>query len=203
MISRRGFFGGAAALALSTVPAWASRGEREGEWVIGIIPDGRFTIDMVDINRIAPEFRRQDVGFKGPEGPGTIVIDVAARQLFWVKAGARAVRYGLSVGREGMGWQGSVTVGRKAKWPTWTPTANMRARNPKLPVRMAGGPENPLGARALYLFRDGLDTIYRIHGTNEPWSIGKAASSGCFRMLNQHVFELYAEVPVGTPVVVR
>lgn len=193
----------AAGLALGAGSARAARDLREGEWVIGIIPDGRFTIDMVDINRIPPEFHRQDVWFAGPEGPGTIVIDVAARQLFWVKRGGRAVRYGLSVGREGMGWQGAVVVGRKAKWPSWTPTASMRARNPKLPVTMPGGPENPLGARALYLYRDGRDTIYRIHGTNEPWSIGKAASSGCFRMLNQHVFELYAEVPVGTPVVVR
>ena len=117
--------------------------------------------------------------------------------------GAKALRFGTAVGREGASWHGTAIVGRKAKWPSWTPTANMRKKNPKLPLRMAGGPKNPLGARALYLFKDGVDTLYRIHGTNEPPSIGKSASSGCIRMFNECIFELFAEVPVGTRVVVR
>jgi lipoprotein-anchoring transpeptidase ErfK/SrfK len=132
-----------------------------------------------------------------------LVVDVRSRHLYYVQAGSRAIRFGVAVGREGASWRGQAVVGRKAKWPSWTPTANMRRRNPKLPIQVKGGPENPLGARALYLFQNGRDTLYRIHGTNEPWSIGKAASSGCIRMLNEDVFELYGSVAIGARVFVR
>jgi lipoprotein-anchoring transpeptidase ErfK/SrfK len=116
------------------------------------------------------------------------------------------MRYGVGVGREGFGWKGAVTVGRKAEWPTWTPPAEMRAREAKrgrkLPVRMEGGPNNPLGARALYLHRGGADTLYRIHGTNEPWTIGLNVSSGCIRLVNDDVVDLYRRVKTGAKVVV-
>jgi len=193
----------AAALSLSSRPVHAIRAKDGSEWSIGVIPDTPFDIDLINLRKIPPEFHRQDVRFSGPERPGTIVVDAARRFIYWVQAGGRAIRFGIAVGREGAAWHGTAVVGRKAKWPTWTPTANMRRRNPKLPVQVRGGPENPLGARALYLYRNGVDTLYRIHGTNEPWSIGKAASSGCIRMLNEDVFELYGSVPVGAPVVVR
>jgi lipoprotein-anchoring transpeptidase ErfK/SrfK len=201
-INRRTFLLAASSFAI-TGAAHAARDINESEWSVGIIPDPPFDIDIVNIRKIPPEFRRQDVRFTGPEPAGTLVVDAANRFLYFVTAPGRALRFGIAVGREGAAWKGQAVVGRKARWPTWTPTANMRKRNPKLPVQVKGGPENPLGARALYLYQNGVDTLYRIHGTNEPWSIGKAASSGCIRMLNESVFELYGSVPVGARVVVR
>ncbi|MBB5752144.1 L,D-transpeptidase [Prosthecomicrobium pneumaticum] len=147
---------------------------------------------------IEPRFLPQVVAYDGPEAPGTIVVDTAAKFLYLVGPDGTARRYGVGVGREGFSWSGSETVSRKAEWPVWVPPAEMRARKPELPVRMEGGPDNPLGARALYLG----DTLYRIHGTNEPWTIGKAASSGCIRMRNEDVVDLYERVAVGTRVVV-
>lgn len=202
ILTRRNFILAASAAAL-VPPAHAAKDTDESEWVVGVIPDRPFNIDIVNVRKIPPAFRRQDVRFDGPEGPDTLVVDAANRFLYFVTAPRRAIRFGIAVGREGAAWKGSAVVGRKAKWPTWTPTANMRRRNPKLPVQVKGGPENPLGARALYLYQNGVDTLYRIHGTNEPWSIGKAASSGCIRMLNEDAFELYGSVPVGAKVVVR
>ena len=136
------------------------------------------------------------------ERPGTIVIDPRGRYLFLVLEDGKAQRYGVGVGRDGFGWSGAVRVGRKAEWPTWTPPAAMRKRQPYLPVSMAGGPDNPLGARALYLYDGGRDTLFRIHGSNEPWTIGHAVSSGCFRMRNEDVIELYNRVRIGARVVV-
>jgi lipoprotein-anchoring transpeptidase ErfK/SrfK len=153
-------------------------------------------------NQIDPAFLPALVDFPTSESPGTIVIDPRARYLYLVLEGGKAQRYGVGVGRDGFGWSGTVRVGRKAEWPTWTPPAAMRQRQPYLPVSMAGGPDNPLGARALYLYRGGSDTLYRIHGSNAPWTIGQAVSSGCFRMRNEDVIELYSRVPVGTKVVV-
>ncbi len=201
-ISRRRFLASALASGLLPSQAFAAR-DIGPEWIVGVIPDTPFNIDLVNLRMVPEASRRQPVRFKGAEAPGTLIVDAAARSLYFVQGGGRALRFGIAVGREGAAWHGSAVVGRKAKWPTWTPTANMRKRNPKLPVQVKGGPENPLGARALYLFQNGVDTLYRIHGTNEPWSIGKAASSGCIRMLNEDVFELYGSVPVGTRVVVR
>jgi lipoprotein-anchoring transpeptidase ErfK/SrfK len=149
-----------------------------------------------------PAFLPALVDFATAERPGTIVIDPRQRYLYLVLEGGRAQRYGVGVGRDGFGWSGTVRVGRKAEWPTWTPPAEMRKRQPYLPVSMAGGPGNPLGARALYLHEGGRDTLFRIHGSNEPWTIGRAVSSGCFRMRNEDVTELYARVGIGTKVVV-
>jgi lipoprotein-anchoring transpeptidase ErfK/SrfK len=136
------------------------------------------------------------------EAPGTIVVDTGSRYLYYVLPEGKAQRYGVGVGREGFGWSGRVRIGRKAEWPTWTPPAAMRKRQPHLPVSMVGGPNNPLGARALYLYDGGRDTLFRIHGSNEPWTIGHRVSSGCIRMRNEDVIELFSRVSVGTRVVV-
>jgi len=192
-----------ASLAAFAAPAHAAKDINESEWVTGIIPDTPFNIDLINLRKIPPAFRRQDVTYQSGAAPGTLIVDAANRFLYLATRPSRAIRFGIAVGREGAAWKGVAIVGRKARWPTWTPTANMRRRNPKLPVQVRGGPENPLGARALYLYQNGIDTLYRIHGTNEPWSIGKAASSGCIRMLNEDVFELFGSVPVGTRVIVR
>lgn len=153
-------------------------------------------------HQIDPAFLPAMVDYPTGERPGTIVIDPNARYLYLVLEGGKAQRYGVGVGRDGFGWTGTVRVGRKAEWPTWTPPAEMRQRQPYLPVSMEGGPDNPLGARALYLYREGNDTLFRIHGSNAPWTIGQAVSSGCFRMRNEDVIELYGRVAVGTKVVV-
>lgn len=143
-----------------------------------------------------PVSRGQIVPYTGGQAPGTIVVRTSERALYLVQANSRAIRYRVAVGRPGAAWTGVETVSAKQEWPGWTPTPDMRRRKPGLPSRMAGGPRNPLGARALYLG----DSAYRIHGTTEPASIGRAASSGCIRMLNQDVIELYERVPVGTKV---
>jgi len=147
---------------------------------------------------IAPQFQRQIVSYRGTERPGTIVVDTNNRFLYLVQEGGRAIRYGIGVGREGFEWSGRQTVSMKREWPDWRPPAEMLRRRPDLPRYMEGGPDNPLGARALYLG----SSLYRIHGTNEPHTIGQAVSSGCIRMLNEDVVDLYNRVKVGTPVIV-
>ena len=134
--------------------------------------------------------------------PGTIVIDTASRHLYYTQPGGKALQYGIGVGREGFAWKGIAKVERKSEWPDWIPPSDMLKRRPDLPLRMSGGMDNPLGARALYLFEGNRDTLFRIHGTNEPDTIGKAVSSGCIRMMNGDVIDLYNRVPVGTKVVV-
>jgi lipoprotein-anchoring transpeptidase ErfK/SrfK len=151
---------------------------------------------------IDPAFLPAIVDYPSRERPGTIVIDTRSRYLYLVLESGKAQRYGVGVGREGFGWSGTTKIGRKAEWPTWTPPPEMRKRQPYLPVSMPGGPDNPLGARALYLHQGGRDTLFRIHGSNEPWTIGQAVSSGCFRMRNEDVVELYGRVGIGTKVVV-
>lgn len=156
--------------------------------------------------RIDRQWLPQDVSYSGRERAGTLVIDVANRYLYHVQEGGTARRYGIGVGRDGFRWAGAAVVGRKAEWPTWTPPAAMIRRQPELREwagGMPGGVDNPLGARALYLYRGGRDTLYRIHGTNAPWTIGQAMSSGCIRMVNEHVEELYERVRVGSRVIVR
>ena len=133
---------------------------------------------------------------------GTIVIDTASRHLYLVENDGQALQYGIGVGRQGFSWKGVAKVERKAEWPDWIPPSDMLKRRPDLPLRMEGGIENPLGARALYLFQGNRDTLFRIHGTNEPDTIGQAVSSGCIRMMNADVIDLYQRVPVGTRVVV-
>jgi lipoprotein-anchoring transpeptidase ErfK/SrfK len=136
------------------------------------------------------------------EPPGTIVIDTASRHLYLVQPGGGAIQYGIGVGRQGFEWKGIARVGHKSEWPRWIPPKEMLQRRPDLPEQMDGGLDNPLGARALYLFKGDKDTLFRIHGTNEPDSIGKAVSSGCIRMMNADVIDLYQRVGVGTRVVV-
>jgi lipoprotein-anchoring transpeptidase ErfK/SrfK len=152
---------------------------------------------------VDPAFLPALVDYPTKEKPGTIVIEARRHYLYLVLEGGQAQRYGVGVGREGFGWSGTVKIGRKAEWPTWTPPAAMRKRQPYLPVSMSGGPDNPLGARALYLYDGGRDTLFRIHGSNEPWTIGHNVSSGCIRMRNEDVTALYAQVGIGTRVVVR
>jgi len=137
------------------------------------------------------------------EHPGTIVVDTRARKLYLVQPGGQAIAYGIGVGRQGFEWRGVAQIGRKAEWPSWTPPTAMLKRRPDLPSFMEGGMDNPLGARALYLFEGKRDTLFRIHGTNEPDTIGQAVSSGCIRMMNADVIDLYSRVRVGARVVVR
>ena len=145
------------------------------------------------------QFRRQVVLYRSSEAPGTIIVQTAERFLYVVQPGGRALRYGIGVGREGFQWQGLLHITRKQEWPDWTPPSEMIARQPYLPRFMAGGPGNPMGARALYLG----ETVYRIHGTNQPKTIGTAVSSGCFRLVNGDVIDLFDRIPVGTKVIVR
>jgi lipoprotein-anchoring transpeptidase ErfK/SrfK len=164
-------------------------------------------LPATDISEVDPRFLRREVAYQGREEPGTVVVDTAARYLYLVRENGRAIRYGIGVGKEGLAWSGRARVGRKTAWPNWTPTPTMIRRDPERNAPWAGGMEggldNPLGARALYLYAGGRDTMYRIHGTTEPWSIGQSVSSGCIRMFNQDVIDLYSRVPVGSPVVVR
>ena len=150
-------------------------------------------------------FRMQVVKFRTAEKPGTIIIDGNQHFLYLVQPGHQAIRYGIGVGREGFGWAGIVRVGRTAEWPTWTPPAEMVARDPnarKWAAGQPGGPDNPLGARALYLYAGDQDTIYRIHGTPEPWTIGLDVSSGCIRMNNDDITDLYSRIEIGAKVIV-
>ncbi len=153
----------------------------------------------VDMHNIPDTYRRQSVSYDGGQAAGTIVIDTPNKFLYLVEGNGRAMRYGIGVGRPGFEWAGVKSVTRKAEWPDWTPPPEMLKRRPDLPRHMVGGPENPLGARAMYLG----STMYRIHGTNEPGTIGQAVSSGCIRMVNDDVIDLYGRVRVGTKVVVR
>jgi lipoprotein-anchoring transpeptidase ErfK/SrfK len=145
-----------------------------------------------------PRYVRQVVDYNGEEKPGTVIINTPERMLYLVEPGNKAVRYGIGVGRPGFTWAGVKSVTMKKEWPEWRPPDEMLRRRPDLPHYMAGGPDNPLGARALYLG----DTLYRIHGSNEPWTIGTQVSSGCIRMRNEDVIDLYGRVPVGARVIV-
>lgn len=153
-----------------------------------------------------PKFRRRTVRIETNEKPGTIIIDSNTKYLYLVQDNGKAIRYGVGVGRQGFEWGGTVRVGRKAEWPSWTPPKRMiareRAKGRIIPAYMKGGINNPLGARAMYLYRGGRDTIYRIHGTNQPWTIGHSMSSGCIRMVNKDVEHLYKRVKIGTKVIV-
>jgi lipoprotein-anchoring transpeptidase ErfK/SrfK len=206
-VSRRAVLGGlAASLALATsARALEEPGvdENPEDWIVGEIPDRPFNVPVVDLDRIDPAYHRQLVPYRGPERPGTLVVDTANRFLYLVRGDGTALRYGIGVGRTGFAWSGVAQVRRRAAWPTWRPPAEMRRRRPDLPAVMEGGLDNPLGARALYLYQGDRDTLYRIHGTNEPWSIGEAVSSGCIRLLNQDIYDLYHRVALGSTVIVR
>lgn len=216
MTSRRLFLIGASALALS---ACSSTGRRslKGQTIIQVDEpwasyyaaktDEPFPIPAIDLRRVPQQFWRQEVDFDGGYAPGTIVVNTTERFLYLVQAGGRAIRYGVGVGRqEGLNFRGSAVIARKAEWPRWTPTANMIDKQPErygpVAAGMEGGTGNPLGSRALYLYRNAQDTHFRLHGTLEPYTIGQQVSSGCIRLINQDIIDLYSRVPVGTKVVV-
>ncbi|MHB0952721.1 MAG: L,D-transpeptidase [Allorhizobium sp.] len=172
----------------------------------GTVQDGDETIPAVDVSKMDPRNVRQLVNYRTSYAPGTIVVDPYARFLYLVMEGDKAMRYGVGVAKAGLEFQGEGDIKRKARWPGWVPTPSMIAREPDrygpLAQGMEGGIDNPLGARALYLYKDGKDTLYRIHGTNEAWSIGKSVSSGCIRLLNQDIIDLHSRVPEGSKMVV-
>jgi lipoprotein-anchoring transpeptidase ErfK/SrfK len=173
----------------------------------GVIEDAAYVLPPVPPEYLQGVNKRAVVPYRGTAPAGTVEIDPYAKFLYWVQPDGTAIRYPIAVGREGLGISGSFTIERKAEWPGWTPTANMLRREPEIygPYRngVPGGLTSPLGARALYLYRGGRDTYFRIHGTNDLSSIGNSGSAGCIRMFNHDVIDLYARVPDGTPVVVR
>lgn len=167
--------------------------------------DGNRMVSAIDVADFHPELLKNEVAYETTELPGTVVIDTKGPFLYLVQDEGRALRYGIAIGREGFDWKGSGTIARNARWPTWTPPPEMIEREPHLEKwkdGMPGGESNPLGARALYIYFGGSDSGYRIHGTNQPRSIGYAASSGCFRMINQDVMDLYERVDKGAKVIV-
>lgn len=190
----------ALALALPLGPAVAQMRPAAGMGnQIVDVPEKPGYVPKADEEQLDPAFRRQPVYFRTNEPPGTIIVHTNERFLYLVLGDNRALRYGIGVGRDGFQWAGLQKVSRKAEWPDWTPPPEMIQRQPYLPRFMAGGPGNPMGAAALYLG----STVYRIHGTNMPNTIGMAISSGCFRLVNSDVQDLYNRVPVGTKVVIR
>ncbi len=178
-------------------PSWEASETAPTRRLAALAPPRQETQQAIE-GEPSSEYRRQEVDYSGPQRPGTIIIYTPNKFLFLVLPNGRAVRYGIGVGRPGFEWSGVKAISRKAEWPDWTPPPEMMLRRPDLPAHMAGGPENPLGARALYLG----SSMYRIHGTNEPSTIGQNVSSGCIRMMNEDVIDLYGRVPVGTKVIV-
>ncbi|RKF07150.1 L,D-transpeptidase [Oceaniradius stylonematis] len=225
-LTRRRFAAGAASLAglglagcttagpsrraadIATQPPAPSRPSPTVVAAYGPMPGERFPLPAIDISKVPPQFWRQQVAYPTPEPPGTLVVDTANFFLYLVQEAGQAMRYGVGLGRAGFEWSGRGRVAYKRQWPTWTPPDEMIARQPELErwsVRNGGMPpglDNPLGARALYIFDDGVDTLYRVHGSPEYWTIGKAVSSGCVRMMQQDVIDLYNRVPTPAPIVV-
>jgi lipoprotein-anchoring transpeptidase ErfK/SrfK len=195
-VDRRAF------LSLTATAAAAVAVPARAQTALGMLDTEPFDYVRYAESEIPAEFRRQLVPYVSNETTGTLIVDPGAKFLYVTREEGMALRYGIGVGREGFSWSGRARIGRKAAWPTWTPPEEMRLRQPELPESMPGGPENPLGARALYLFEGNRDTLYRLHGTSELHSIGQAVSSGCVRLLNQDIVDLYRRVPVGTDVVV-
>jgi lipoprotein-anchoring transpeptidase ErfK/SrfK len=176
----------------------------------GIVGE-RFPVPAVRLADIGPQFLRTEVIYRINEAPGTIIIDPRNHFLYFIEGGGRAIRYGVGVGREGFEWSGVAAIHDKQEWPDWYPPKEMVARQPELRrvlseleggLGMPGGPGNPLGARAMYLWQGNKDTLFRIHGTVEPWTIGKSVSSGCIRMINQDAIDLYLRAPLGAKVMV-
>ena len=189
----------AGALALAVMPASAQFFRPPGTIPQPTVQDVDPGQERGSVDAVPYEFRKQPVFFRSQEIPGTIVVDTSERFLYLVQSPTRAIRYGIGVGRDGFTWTGILKVTRKSEWPDWTPPEEMIQRQPYLPRWMAGGPGNPLGARAMYLG----NTVYRIHGTNAPETIGQAVSSGCFRLVNDDIVDLYERVQVGAKVIVR
>jgi lipoprotein-anchoring transpeptidase ErfK/SrfK len=223
-LTRRSFVAGAAVVASTGLVACQSNStpkpvaeaapnpyDSDFAMMYGPVTGEPFPVPAIDPYHLDPAFRRQLIPYATSEPPGTIVIDPYAHYLYSVREGGMAMRYGVGVGRDGFGWSGDATIEAKREWPDWYPPKEMIDRQPELEAQLtdlqggrgvAGGPTNPLGARAMYLYQNGKDTLYRIHGTYEPWTIGKSVSSGCIRMINQDVMDLYRRTPIGTRVVV-
>jgi lipoprotein-anchoring transpeptidase ErfK/SrfK len=174
----------------------------------GVMSDEGHTLPAIPVDRVDAAMLRNEVSYETAEAPGTIVVDTKAHYLYFVKPGGKAIRYGVGLGKDGFAWSGRGVIQRKVKWPHWTPSDEMVERQPSLkPVSaerggLVAGLNNPLGARALYIYQDGKDTLYRVHGTPDWQSVGKATSSGCVRMFNQDVIDLFDRVPDRTPIVV-
>ena len=218
-ISRRLFLVGAASAAVSgcavstgtgfggSKPLYAP-GKLSYAATYGPVSDGGFNIPAVPISKIDPKYYRQEVRNVTGEPEGWVIVDTRNHFLYYTRPNGRAIRYGVGLGRAGFEWSGRAVMQWKRKWPTWTPPAEMIARDPKLAKYSADnggmkpGLKNPLGARALYIFQDGEDTLYRLHGSPEWASIGKSVSSGCVRLMNQDVIDLYNRIPNGTPILV-
>jgi lipoprotein-anchoring transpeptidase ErfK/SrfK len=200
LLTRRAVLLGAA-VSLVTKPAWAEI-DNEDQWFAGTINDNNVAYKATNMAMVPQIYRRQLVTYQHNQRAGTIVIDTNDNFLYLALENNQAIRYGVGVGREGFQWFGEARIDRKAIWPGWTPPPEMLKRQPDLPHFMPGGADNPLGARALYLYRDGRDLGYRIHGTTEPWTIGSDVSSGCIRLLDEDVIDLYGRVPIGTKVLV-
>jgi lipoprotein-anchoring transpeptidase ErfK/SrfK len=227
-ITRRAFVAGASAIGLAgcvtaeqrapvaatpAAPGPGPAGEIDAVYrqMYAAVPGERFPVPAVDLSEIQPAYLRKEVMYPTREPAGTIVIDPQRRYLYLVQGGGRAIRYGVGVGRQGFSWAGVATVNSMQEWPDWYPPKEMFERQPEIKKQMSqlqsgpgvpGGPRNPLGARALYLWQGNKDTLYRIHGTIEPWTIGKNVSSGCIRLINPDAIALYRRVAVGTKVVV-
>lgn len=215
--SRREMFKGSALLGLGFLAACSPRtrtteldGSISSPYVkmYGAQPKERFPLPAVNLDKIQQKYLRRVVSYRTDEKVGTLIVDTKRYYLYLVQENNRAMRYGVGLGRAGFEWSGRAMVARKAAWPTWTPPAEMIQRQPELERwswkngGMPPGLENPLGARALYIYQDGRDTLYRLHGTAEVWSIGKAVSSGCVRLLNQDIIDLYNRVPPRSTIVV-
>ncbi|WP_419907909.1 L,D-transpeptidase [Hoeflea sp.] len=217
--SRRQFLAGSASLCGVALAGCTTTDQPDGKVVLprassnyalmyGPVRNERFPIPAVDISRVPKQYYRRLVAYDGPEAPGTVVVDTRTFFLYLVEGGGRATRYGVGLGRAGFEWSGRARIAWKQAWPKWTPPDSMIAREPELErwsVRNGGMPpglNNPLGARALYIFQGNVDTLYRVHGTPEYWTIGKAVSSGCVRMMNQDVIHLYGRVPTDAKILV-
>ncbi len=213
-LSRRKFFVGAAcAITGAALPGFALGATRQQQIdemqkyqeMYQALPNEKFHIPAVDLTQIDAAYLRRFGEYQTTELPGTVVVDTAQRVLFLTLPGGNAIRYGVGIGRAGFAWSGRALIHHKREWPTWTPPSEMIARQPELEEWRNGMPpslENPLGARALYIYQNGRDTLYRLHGTADAQTIGHAVSSGCVRLLHQDVIDLYNRVPDSTPIIV-
>ncbi len=177
----------------------------EAEKVYGPVPDEKFPIPAVDVSKVDPKYFRKTVKYHSDEAPGTIIVDPSKYYVYRIEGEGNATRYGANVGRDGFRWSGEAYVGRKAEWPTWTPPKEMIARQPeagKYARGMAGGLDNPLGARVLYLYQNGVYTLYTIYSTSAPETIGNGITSGCTGLLSQDMIDLYSRTPLKTKVIV-
>ncbi len=219
-LNRRSFLAGSASLSGLAVAGCTTapppvperpktpRISRSYALMYGPMPQEKFPIPAVDLKRVPSRFYRREVDYDGPEPPGTVIVDTRQFYLHLVQENNRAMRYGVGLGRAGFEWSGRARIAWKQEWPKWTPPATMIARQPELERwsaengGMPPGLNNPLGARALYIFQGNVDTLYRVHGSPEYWTIGKAVSSGCVRMMNQDAIDLYNRVPTGSRILV-